>query len=132
MVRQQITLSQLAQRLLTLIAAGTLLGAVGLAKAESMPAPEVKSAEARIVFANGASDPRSGPVAHEHTTRDTGVRALPDLNGQDSEVTIKEPRGAGIESPSVVEIRPGGVPPAFAASGPTSVLIPGALVVLRF
>jgi hypothetical protein len=124
------TLSQLAQRLLVLVAAGAMLGGGGLAKAANLRAPEAISAEAPIAFANGASDPRSAPAASEHSIRDSG--ALPDLDSPESEITIKEPRGSGIASPSAAEIRRGEVPPAFVATGPAPVLIPGALVVVRF
>jgi hypothetical protein len=104
------------------LGAVALLTASGLATADSRGVADSRGP--RIVFANGASNaqPTSGEMA---PTQPAGT-ALPDLGG---DVVITEPRNAPASRPSM-SVAPATT--AFAANGPTQLLVPGALVTMHF
>jgi len=110
--------------LLPVLSGAALLAASGIVAADGNSLGVADSRGPRIVFANGASDaqPTSGETAPAHAAG----TALPDLDGG---VVITEPRNApasrsGISAAAATTV--------FAASGPTQVLVPGALVTMHF
>lgn len=109
--------------LLPVLGVVALLAESGLAAADSSRGV-ADSRGPRIVFANGASNAQ--PTGGETAAAQVASTALPDLGG---EVVITEPRNAPASRPSMSTAP---ATSAFAANGPTQVLVPGALGTMRF
>ena len=108
--------------LLPVLSAVALLAASALAEADSSRGVADPSGS-RIVFQNGASNAQ--PIGGETAAARSPGTALPDLGG---DVVITEPHNA----PARPSMSAAPVTSGLAANGPTQILVPGALVTMRF